>query len=261
MFRKISTIFGAVLAGTIIFWAIAFGSYELWMNHQGKTLKVEEVKCDNETAVEKNVITNEPTVSWQKISITEEAENISISARVPRIIIIRNYDVKYEVNKEIKNYIEYLKNDFILSVRMVAEDNGETNTLNIDTEVLLITPRLISLSFTVTEHLAGTTDDDPEQTFLVFDLTNNKRMIEKNKLFRDNFAWSEAAQLIKTSLLSNYQGEPSCDLSFAPKHNGLAASCIGVDRSRGGTHFSIKGDIPLSLVEEFLAPQVLSDII
>jgi len=218
-------------------------------------------KRDNEIIVEKNVIASQPTVIWQKISITEEANNISVTMTVPRIIIRRNYDLKTEINKAITRRIEYLKNDFISDVRMAAEDNGETSTLNIDTEVLLITPRLISLAFTATEHFAGSQYKYLEQTFLVFDLTKGKMLIEKYELFRDISVWARAAEVIKTSLLSSYQGEPNCDLLFAPKHNGLAASCIGVDWSRKGKHFSIKEDIPLSLVQEFLAPSVLSDII
>ncbi len=218
-------------------------------------------KRDNEIIVEKNVIAGRPTVIWQKISIAEEMNNISITMRVPRVIIRKNYDLKTEVNKEIKWRIESLKNDFISAVSTAAEDNGETSTLNIDTEVLLITPRLISLAFTATEYLAGTTDDDTQQTFLIFDLTNDKMMIERHELFRDIFSWSKATKTIKTSLFSSYQEEPNCDLLFAPKHNGLAASCIGVDFDRGGEHISIRGDIPASLVQEFLAPSILSDII
>ena len=66
---------------------------------------------------------------------------------------------------------------------------------------------------------------------------------------------------MKTSLLTGYQGDPNCDLFFAPKHNGFAASCIGVDRSRGGAHLSITGNISMSMVQEFLEPSVLSDIV
>ncbi len=80
-------------------------------------------------------------------------------------------------------------------------------------------------------------------------------------MFRDDLVWSGAVRTMKASLLSNYQGDPSCDLLFAPKLYGLAASCIGVDWSRGGRHLSIAGDIPISMAQEFLAPSVLSDII
>ena len=65
-------------------------------------------KRDNEIIVEKNVIASQPTVIWQKISITEEANNISVTMTVPRIIIRRNYDLKTEINKAITRRIEYL---------------------------------------------------------------------------------------------------------------------------------------------------------
>ena len=126
--------------------------------------------------------------------------------------------------------------------------------------MLLITPRLISLSFTVAEHLAGIKkDDNPQQTFLVFDLMKSGRVMEENELFRGDVAWSQAVRKMKALLLSKYEGNPSCDLLFALQYNGFAASCIGVDESRGGEHVAIKGDIPTSLVQEFLAPSILSD--
>ena len=166
-----------------------------------------------------------------------------------------------EVNEAIKQQIEFSKNWFISGVTTAAEDNGEPNTLNIDTEILLMTQRLISLAFTSTQHLAGTNDDDPERMFLVFDLVNGKLVKEGNELFRDDLVWSEAIKTMKASLLTNYQGDPNCDLFFAPKYKGFAASCIGVDWSRGGKHLSITGDISMSMIQEFLAPSVLSDII
>ena len=158
-------------------------------------------------------------------------------------------------------HIEYSKDWFISGVTTAAEDNGETNTLNVDTEILLMTPRLISLAFTSTQHLAGIQDSDPEQLFLVFDLVNGESLKDGNELFRDDLAWSEAVKVMKTALLADYQGDPNCDLFFAPRRNGFAASCIGVDWSRRGEHLSITRDIPTSMIQEFLAPLVLSDII
>lgn len=221
------------------------------------------IKNDSKMAVKKNIaIAGEIYINWQKISITEEAKNIFIDMTVPRVMTMNSYEAEAEINKAIKWRIESLKDDFISAVEMVAEDNGETSKLNIDTEILLITPRLISLAFTAKEQFAGSQYKYLEQTFLVFDLTKKDKIwIEDHELFRDDSAWASAAEIIKTSLLSGYQGEPSCDLLFAPKHNGLAASCIGIDRSRGGEHFSINGEIPLSLVKNFLAPQILADII
>ncbi|MBI2645408.1 hypothetical protein HYW94_04525, partial [Candidatus Uhrbacteria bacterium] len=157
-------------------------------------------------------------------------------------------------------HIEYSKDWFISGVTTAAEDNGETNTLRIDTEVLLLTPRLISLAITSVQHLAGIKDSDPEQMFLVFDLVNGKLIVEGNELFRDDLACSEAITIMKTSLLADYQGDPNCDLFFAPRHNGFAMSCIGVDQSRGNKHLSLTGDISISIIQEFLAPSVLSDI-
>lgn len=200
-------------------------------------------------------------ISWQKITITEEEENISINISVPRVIIPSNYDIEDKVNKGIIYYIEYLKNDFISAVSTAAEDNGEINTLNIDTEILLITPRLISLALTKTEDLAGINDHDPERTFFVFDLINGKRIIEDNEFFRNDSAWFKAVRMIEASLFSDYQKEPNCDLLFAPKYNGFAASCIGVDWDRGGEHISVNGNIPISMIQEFIAPSILSDII
>jgi len=158
-------------------------------------------------------------------------------------------------------HIEYSKDWFISGVTTAAEDNGETNTLNIDTEILLMTPRLISLAFTSTQHLAGIQDSDPERLFLVFDLVNKETLKEGNELFRDDLAWSEAVKAMKTSLLADYQGDPNCDLFFVPKHNGFAVSCIGVDWSREGAPLSIAGNISMSMVQEFLDPSVLSDIV
>ncbi len=165
------------------------------------------------------------------------------------------------VNDVITRRIELLKNDFIFSVRTASKDNGETNTLNIVTDILLITPRLISLSFTTKENMAGIQANDPERTFLVFDFVNGKSIIEESKLFRNDLAWSQAVKKIKALLLSNYKGRPRCDLIFAPKHSGFAASCIGVDWNRDGNHMSITQNTPISLIQEFVAPFVLSDIV
>ncbi|MDO8657174.1 MAG: hypothetical protein Q7K55_00425, partial [Candidatus Levybacteria bacterium] len=172
-----------------------------------------------------------------------------------------SYSLYSEINKAITQHIESLKSDFISAATTAAEDNGETNILNIETEVLLATPRLISLAFTSTENLAGINDDDPRRTFSIFDFVKGKLLIEGNEMFRDDIAWSRAVKIMKNYLLTDYQGDPSCDLSFAPKYNGFAASCIGVDWSRGGKHLSITKDISISMIQEFLAPSVLSDII
>src|SRR3989344_819393 len=206
-------------------------------------------------------IPGQPIISWQKIKITEERKNVLIDITVPRIIIGSSYNLDSEINKAITWRVDLLKSEFISGVTTAAYDNGETNTLNIDTEVLLITPRLVSLAFMAAEHLAGIGDNDPERTFLIFDIVNGKFLKEGNELFRDDLAWSEAIKTMKASLLTDYQGYPSCDLFFAPEHNGFAASCIGADWSRGGKHLSITGNISISMIQEFLAPSVLSDII
>lgn len=216
---------------------------------------------NNEIVNSNTVILNQPIIKWQEITITESEQNIDIHMRVPRIIIYNNYRVNSEVNRAITRCVESLKGDFISAVSTAAEDNGETNILNVETEALLVTPRLISLAFTATEHLAGINDNDPERTFIIFDLVKGELMVESIELFRDDLAWSKAVKMMKNYLLVNYQGDPSCDLSFAPKYKGFAASCIGIDRSRRGEHLSITRDIPTSMIQEFLAPSVLSDII
>jgi len=216
---------------------------------------------ENEDTQKTTSLTSQPVASWQKITITEARDNMVININLPRIIIYSSNTLENEVNEAIKQQIEFSKNWFISGVTTAAEDNGEPNTLNIDTEILLMTQRLISLAFTSTQHLAGTNDDDPERMFLVFDLVNGKLVKEGNELFRDDLVWSEAIKTMKASLLTNYQGDPNCDLFFAPKYKGFAASCIGVDWSRGGKHLSITGDISMSMIQEFLAPSVLSDII
>ncbi|MDP2951607.1 MAG: hypothetical protein Q8N55_04460 [bacterium] len=218
-------------------------------------------KHDNENVTKTFKTFNKPLVSWQKITITEEKKNIYISITLPRIIIPSDYNLKGKVNKEITQYIELLKDDFIFSVNAVAEDNGETNALNIDTEILLSTPHLISLAFTTTMRMAGVKNNDPERTFLVFDLMNGKLILDGNELFRDDLAWSKAVEAMKLLLLSKYQETPNCDLFFAPKHDGFSASCIGIDWNRGGEHLSIMGDIPISMIQELLTPSVLSDIV
>jgi hypothetical protein len=206
---------------------------------------------------------SQPAAIWQKTTITiEEAEQkIAININAPKIAISGDDDLDSKANDAIAQYVESLKDDFIFAVSTAAYDNGEVNTLNIDTEMLLLSPRLISLAFTETHHLAGATDDDPKRTFLVFDLINGTLMREGNELFLDDLAWSRAVQAIRTSLLSGYQGEPNCDLLFAPASYGLAVSCIGVDWSRGGEHVSVTGDVPMSIVQEYLASPVLSDMI
>mgnify|MGYP001583039289 FL=1 len=216
---------------------------------------------DNEIVGSDAVILNQPIIKWQKITITESDQNIAMYIRAPRIIISNNYRVDNEVNQAITRHIESLKDDFISAVSTAAEDNGETNILNVETGVLLATPRLISLAFTTIEHLAGVNDNEPEWTFIIFDLIKGELMVENNELFRDDIAWSRAVKMMKNYLLADYQGDPSCDLFFAPKYKGFAASCIGIDRSRRGEHLSITGDISMSMIQEFLAPSVLSDII
>lgn len=207
------------------------------------------------------VILDQPIIRWQEIVVTESKPKMAIHINSPRIIIGSSYGLYSEINKAITQHVESLKDDFISAATMAAEDNGETNILNIETEVLLATPRLISLAFTSTEDFSGIVNDDSKRTFIGFDLINNKVMLEGNEIFRDDLAWSRAVTIMKKTLLSDYKGDPSCDLSFAPRHNGLAASCIGVDWNRGGKHLSITGDISMSMIQEFLAPSVLSDII
>lgn len=177
-----------------------------------------------------------------------------MSITMPRVTIPDNYNLEVMVNKAITQDIELLKNDFVFSVSTAAENNGEINNLNISTEILLTSPRLFSLALTTTKHMAGIKDDGHEKTFIIFDLINEKLMIGGNELFRDDLAWSKAVEVMKASLSTNYQEIPSCDLLFAPKHNGLSASCIG-------EHLSITKDVPISMIQEFIAPSFLSDII
>lgn len=216
---------------------------------------------DSEIADSDAVILNQPIIKWQETTIVESEQNIAMYIRAPRIIVSDNYRVGNEINQAITRRIESLKSDFISAVSTAAEDNGETNILNVETGVLLATPKLISLAFTTTEHLAGVNDNEPERTFIIFDLVKGELMVEGDELFRDDIAWSRAVKMTKNYLLADYQGDPSCDLLFAPKHNGFAASCIGVDWSRGGKHLSITRDISMSMIQEFLASSVLSDII
>ncbi|MBI2674255.1 MAG: hypothetical protein HYX22_00755 [Candidatus Yanofskybacteria bacterium] len=210
--------------------------------------------------VDNAVILSQPIIRWQEITITESNPQIAMRINAPRIIVGNSYSLYSEINRAIAQHIESLKADFISAATTAAEDNGETNILNVKTEVLLATPRLISLAFTSTERLAGIKNDDPGRTFLVFDSVNNEVMIKGNEIFLDDLAWSSAVKIMKTSLLAGYEGEPSCDLLFAPKHNGIAASCIGVDRGKNSGKLSLTKDIPISAVQEFIAPSVLSDI-
>ncbi|MBI2591156.1 MAG: hypothetical protein HYW34_00545 [Candidatus Brennerbacteria bacterium] len=64
---------------------------------------------------------------------------------------------------------------------------------------------------------------------------------------------------MKKALLADYQGNPNCDLFYAPRHNGFAVSCIGVDHSRN-RNLSLIGNVPISVIQELLAPSVLADI-
>ncbi|MFH0739501.1 MAG: hypothetical protein V1819_04055, partial [bacterium] len=91
------------------------------------------------------VMDNKIFISWQKITISEKAKDISINIALPRMVIPDDYKLEDMINKTIARDIELLKNDFISTVSTAAEDNGETNTLNINTEILLVSPRLISL--------------------------------------------------------------------------------------------------------------------
>ena len=208
-----------------------------------------------------NEIIRQPVIRWQKIKISEDWKNVLINITVPRVIYgDHDLGLRGEVNEAIMRHIESLNDDFMSGVTTAAEDNGEASTLNINTEILLSAPRLFSLAFTATKHWAGMKDNDPERTYLIFDLISGRRIIDSFELFRDQLAWSKAVVLMKASLLSQYQGDPSCDLSFAPRSNGLAASCIGVDWGRGGT-LSITQDLPISMIQEFLSSSVLSDII
>jgi len=244
MYKKVFLIVAVMMVTAIL------GGLFYWFKQHG-----------SEIAGSDTVVLSLPIIKWQKITITESDKNIAMYIRAPRIIIYNNYRVDNEVNQAIMRHIESLKDDFISAVTTAAEDNGEANTLNVETEILLATPRLFSLAFTTTEHLAGINDSEPEWTFTIFDLVKGKLLIEGNEMFRDDIAWSRAVKIMKNYLLADYQGDPSCDLSFAPRHNGFAASCIGVDWSRGGKHLSITGDISMSMIQEFLAPSVLSDII
>jgi len=214
---------------------------------------------NNEIVVSDAVTLSQPIIKWQEITITESKPKMAMHINSPRIIIGNSYGLYSEINKAIAQHVESLKSDFISAATTAAEDNGETNILNIATEVLLATPRLISLAFTSTKRFAGINNSEPERTFTVFDLINNKVMIEGNEIFRDDLAWSRATTIMKKTLLSDYKGDPSCDLSFAPKHNGLAASCIGIDNGRN-RNLSLTRNIPISAIQEFLAPSVLSDI-
>ena len=217
---------------------------------------------DNEVASNDDAyIPSQPIIKWQEITIAEDDPKMAIRIKMPRIIIYSNYYIGSEVSRAIQRHIESLKHDFISAATTAAIDNGETNILNVETEILLATPKLISLAFISTEDLMSINDDGPKRTFVIFDLINNKMMIEGNEMFRDDIAWSRAATIMKKTILADYQGDPSCDLSFAPKHNGVAVSCIGVDYSRGGGYLSLTKDMPISVIQEFLAPSALVDII
>ena len=218
-------------------------------------------KQDNSNTVDDTAILSQPIIKWQEITVAESKPKMAMRINAPRIIIHSNYRVDNDVNRAIQQRIESIKDYFINVTTMVAEDNGETNILNIETEVLLVTPRLISLAFTSTERFAGINNSEPKRTFMVFDLVNNKVMIEGGELFPDALSWSRAVTIMKKDLLSDYKGDPSCDLSFAPKPNGFATSCIGVDWSHGGKHLSLIGDISISMIQGLLAPSVLSDIV
>jgi len=229
---------------------VVFGGLFYWFLQYNNEVK------DESTAY----IPSQPITKWQEITITEDEPKIAIHINIPRIII-HSYDVNNEINLEIRRHIEYLKDYFIRDATMAAIDNGETNILNIETEILLATPRLISLAFISTEDFSGIVNDISKRTFMTFDLLNNKVMIEGSELFPDALSWARAVTIMKKAILSDYQGDPNCDLFFAPKQNGFSMSCIGVDYSLGGKQISLTKDIPISMVQEFLTPSVLSDVI
>jgi len=235
---------------TVIIAISILGSLFYWFREDNSKITLDDA-----------VILSQPIIKWQEVTVAESKPKMAMRINAPRIIIGNNYSLYSEINKAIMLHIESLKDDFISAATTAAYDNDETNTLKIDTEVLLMTPRLISLAFTSTERFVGFDNNEPERTFMTFDLLNNKVMIEGGELFPDALSWSRAVTIMKKILLSDYKGDPSCDLFFAPKHNGFAASCIGVDWSHGGKHLSITGNISISVIQEFLTPSVLSDII
>ena len=235
-----------IIAGLIVT-AVFVGLFYISLQRGGKNVPNTAIKVDQTTA------------SWQKITIEEARNNTIITINSPKIIIYGNYDLASKANAAIAERIEYAKDWFTASVSTAAEDNGETNTLSIDTEVLLLTPRLISLAFTTTEHLAGIKNNDPERTFVVFDFIKGKSVFGKD-FFHDTRARLNVEKTMKDSLRVNYPGQANCDLLYAPKKSGFATSCIGVDESRGRAHLSLIGETPLSSIQEFLAPSVLSNI-
>src|SRR3989344_7549888 len=99
---------------------------------------------NNEDIKTENII-GQPIVSWQKTTITEAMNNSIITINSPRMIIYGNYNLESKVNEAIMQQIEYSKDWFISGVTTVAEEDKEANILDIDTEILLMTPRLISL--------------------------------------------------------------------------------------------------------------------
>ena len=147
---------------------VVFGGLFYWFLQYNNEVK------DESTAY----IPSQPITKWQEITVAEFKPKIAMRINAPRIIIHSNYRVDNEVNRAIQQHIESIKDYFINVTTMVAEDNDETNILNIETEVLLVTPRLISLAFTSTERFAGINNSEPKRTFMVFDLVNNKIMIE-----------------------------------------------------------------------------------
>ena len=207
------------------------------------------------------VVTDKFLINWQKIVITEkEPDLLSISITMPRVTIYNNYELQNKISETITWYTNLLKDDFIDAASTIADENGDINTLDIDVDLLLATPRILSLAFIETKYLAGIRDDNPERTYLVFDLEKGELILNDVKLFRDDLAWFDAVEVIKRSLFPDYQEEPNCDLLFAPKKGGFAASCIGVDFDQGGKNISVTGDIPLSAVQKFISPEILNDI-
>src|SRR3989338_4982228 len=90
----------------------------------------------NEDINKTSNIISQPIASWQKITITEARDTMVININLPRIIIYSSNTLENEVNEAIMQHIEYSKDWFISGVSTAAEDDGETNTLNVGTEIL-----------------------------------------------------------------------------------------------------------------------------
>src|SRR3990167_34467 len=136
---------------------------------------------NNEIVVSDAVTLSQPIIKWQEITITESKPKMAMHINSPRIIIGNSYGLYSEINKAIAQHVESLKSDFISAATTAAEDNGETNILNIATEVLLATPRLISLAFTSNKSFPGKKNREPGGTFSFFDFKKKKVYIKNRK--------------------------------------------------------------------------------